>query len=170
MSFVCLLSWANGGKRGWDESLQGQIFFFSVIFLRGNLPFGGSVPSKVAPKGLISYVSLSIAALRHNLSFQVDCKLFVISLHGVQATFVLLLYSHGVVSDSLQPHGLQHTRLLCPSLTLGVCSGSCPRSWWCQLTISFPERWIPERFPLLLLPSVFPSINVFSSELAPWIR
>ena len=39
--------------------------------------------------------------------------------------------------DSLQPHGLQHTRLLCPPLSLGVCSNSCPWSRWCSLTISF---------------------------------
>ena len=41
---------------------------------------------------------------------------------------LLLLFSHSVVSDSLQPHGLQHTRLPCPSLSPGVCSNSCPLS------------------------------------------
>ena len=40
------------------------------------------------------------------------------------------------MSDSLQPHELQHTRLPSPSLSLGVCSNSCPLSWWCYLTIS----------------------------------
>ena len=45
-------------------------------------------------------------------------------------------FSHYVMSDSLQPHGLQHTRLLCPSLPPGVCSNSCPVSRWCHLTIS----------------------------------
>ena len=34
------------------------------------------------------------------------------------------------------PHGLQHTRLPCPSLTLGACSNSCPLSQWCHPTIS----------------------------------
>ena len=34
------------------------------------------------------------------------------------------------------PHGMQHTRLLCPSLSPGVCSDSCPLSRWCYLTIS----------------------------------
>ena len=37
---------------------------------------------------------------------------------------------------TLQPHGLQHTRLLCPPLSPRVCSDSCPLSWWCYLTIS----------------------------------
>ena len=48
----------------------------------------------------------------------------------------LLLFSRLVVSDSLQPHGLQHARLPCPSLPLGVCSNSLPLSWWCHPTIS----------------------------------
>ena len=37
---------------------------------------------------------------------------------------------------TLQPHGLQHTRLLCPSLAPGVGSNLCPLSWWCHPTIS----------------------------------
>ena len=40
------------------------------------------------------------------------------------------------MSNSLQPHGLQHARLPCPSLSPGVCSNSCPLSWWCHPTIS----------------------------------
>ena len=39
---------------------------------------------------------------------------------------VLLLLSHQVMSNSSQPHGLQHTRLLCPSPSPGVCPSSCP--------------------------------------------
>ena len=42
------------------------------------------------------------------------------------------------MSDSLRPHGLQHTRLLCPPLSPGVCSISCPLSWWCHPTILSP--------------------------------
>ena len=48
----------------------------------------------------------------------------------------LLLFSRSVVSNSLRPHGLQHTRLPCPSPSLGVCSNSCPLSWWCHPIIS----------------------------------
>ena len=36
--------------------------------------------------------------------------------------------SRSVMSDSLRPHGLQHTRLPCPSPTPGACSNSCPSS------------------------------------------
>ena len=40
------------------------------------------------------------------------------------------------MSNSLQPHGLQYARLLCPPLSPGVCSNSCLKSQWCYLTIS----------------------------------
>ena len=40
----------------------------------------------------------------------------------------LLLFSHSVVSDPLQSHGLQYARLPCASLSPGVCSNSCPLS------------------------------------------
>ena len=40
------------------------------------------------------------------------------------------------MSDSLWPHELQHTRLLCPPLSPRVCSDSCLLGWWCYLTIS----------------------------------
>ena len=40
------------------------------------------------------------------------------------------------MSNSLQPHGLQHARLPCPLLSPGVCSSSCPLSRWCYPTIS----------------------------------
>ena len=41
---------------------------------------------------------------------------------------MLSLFSSWVMSDSLQPHELQHARLPCPSLFPGVCSDSCPLS------------------------------------------
>ena len=40
------------------------------------------------------------------------------------------------MSDSFRPHGLQHTRVPCPSLSPGACSNSCPSSQWCHPTIS----------------------------------
>ena len=45
-------------------------------------------------------------------------------------------FSCSVVSNSLQPHELQHTRLPCPSPTPGAHSNSCPSSQWCHPTIS----------------------------------
>ena len=67
--------------------------------------------------------------------------------------YLLLLFSHLVLSDSLQPHGFQHAKLSCPPLSPGVCSNSCSLSRWHCLTISssaaffsfclqsFPASW-----------------------------
>ena len=42
--------------------------------------------------------------------------------------------SRSVMSKSLQPHGLQHARLPCPSPSPGVCSNLCPLSQWWERT------------------------------------
>ena len=60
-------------------------------------------------------------------------------------------FSHSVVSDSLQPHGLQHTRPPCPSPTPRVNSNSCRLSQWCHPTISssvIPFSSCPQPFPV----------------------
>ena len=72
-------------------------------------------------------------------------------------------FSCSVVSDSLRPHGLQHTRLPCPSPAPGAWSNSFIKS----VTLS---NHLILCHPLLLLPSVLPSIRVFSSESALHVR
>ena len=60
------------------------------------------------------------------------------------------LFSRSVVSDSLWPHGLQHTRLPCPSPTPGAYSNSFSSSRWCHPTISFsviPFSFCHQSFP-----------------------
>ena len=55
------------------------------------------------------------------------------------------------MSDSLWPYGLQHPILSCPSLSSGVCSSSCPLSWWWHPTISSsvaPFSSCPQSFPV----------------------
>ena len=74
--------------------------------------------------------------------------------------FLLLLFSKQVMSDSLRPHGLQHARLPCPSLSPGVYRNSS----------LIPFNHLILSHPLLLLPSIFPSIRVFSNELSLRIR
>ena len=66
-------------------------------------------------------------------------------------------FIHSVLSNSLRPHGLQHTRVPCPSSTPGACSSSCPSSRWCHPAISSsvipfsscPQYlWASESFPM----------------------
>ena len=52
-----------------------------------------------------------------------------------QEMVFMLLFSRSVMSNSLQPHGLQHTRLPCPSLSPGVCPNSCSLSQWCHPSV-----------------------------------
>ena len=61
---------------------------------------------------------------------------------------MLLLLSCSVVSDSLWPHGLQHTGLSCPLLSPTVCSNSCLLSQWCHPTISSLSSPSPPAFNL----------------------
>ena len=48
----------------------------------------------------------------------------------------MLFFSCSVMSNSLWPYVLQHTRLPYPSPSPGACSNSCPLPWWCHPTIS----------------------------------
>ena len=50
--------------------------------------------------------------------------------------FSSVQFSHSVMSNSLQPHELQHARPPCPTPTPGVHSNSCPSSRWCHPAIS----------------------------------
>ena len=63
------------------------------------------------------------------LSFIFDGELKSFQFSSVQ-------FSCSLVPDSLRPHGLQHTRPLCPLPTPRVYSDSCPLSWWYHPTIS----------------------------------
>ena len=72
----------------------------------------------------------------------------------------LLLFSHSVMFDSLQPHGLPHARLPCPSPS--------PQSLFKLMSIEsvMASNHLILCLPLLLMLWVFPSIKVFSNELA----
>ena len=76
----------------------------------------------------------------------------------------LFLCCSVAMSDSLGPHGLQHTRLPCPSPSSGVCSNS-----WVHWVV-MPSNHFILCTSLLFLPLIFPSIRVFSSESALCIR
>ena len=63
---------------------------------------------------------------------------------------LLSQFSHSVVSGSLRPHELQHSRPPCPSPTPGVHADSCPLNWWCHPAIScsvVPFSSCPQSLP-----------------------
>ena len=65
--------------------------------------------------------------------------------------------------DNLRPHGLQHARPPCPTPTPRAYSNLCIES-------VMPSNHLILHHPLLLLPSIFPSIGVFSNESVHCIR
>ena len=74
-----------------------------------------------------------------------------------------LQFSSSVMSDSLLPHRLPHTRLPCPSRTPGTCSHSCPSSQWCHPIIS--SSVVPFSSCLQFFPATgsFPKSQFFPS-------
>ena len=77
--------------------------------------------------------------------------------------FSSVQFSRSVASDSLRPHGLQHTRIPCPSPTPEACSNSCPSSGWYHPTMSssvVPFSSCLHSFPLS---GSFPVTQLFTS-------
>ena len=75
-----------------------------------------------------------------------------------------MLFSCPVMSDSLQPYGLQHARPPCPSPSPGVCPGLCSLHEWCHPDISscdVPFSFCPQSFPAL---GTFQMCHLFTSD------
>ena len=69
--------------------------------------------------------------------YEQNSNIFEGKIFVIYVGWTSLLFSRSIVSNSLWPHGLQHTRLPFPSPSPGVCSNSCPLSQWCHRTISY---------------------------------
>ena len=108
-------------------------------------------------------VSLLIYIKFRNFSFKYSLNYFIIHIRFLEEHYKYCRFLCCCSVAKLFPtlcnlHGLQHTRPPCPSPSPSVCSNACPSSRWCHPTISFSV--------VLLPPSVFPSIRVFSNESA----
>ena len=109
---------------------------------------GPSWPRGQTPMTFVSWIVRSVVYPQHHLGsvspayFSLHClgspsKKHKHSLRNSEiCVFHLLLFSHSVVSDSLQPHGLRHSRLPCLSSSPGAWSNWCPLSQWCHPTVS----------------------------------
>ena len=105
--------------------------------------------------------------IRHSYVSQIGSQGLYQSCHLgspiLSVQFCSVHFSRSVVSDSLRPHGLQQASPPCPSPTPGVYSNLSIKS-------VMPTNHLILRHPLLLLPSIFPSIRVFSNESVLRIR
>ena len=105
------------------------------------------------------YVGLLWHSILH-IILTLPCSLW----NNLPLEFSSVQFSHSVMSDSLRPHESQHARPPCPSLTPGVYSNSCPSE------SVMPSNHLILCHPLLLPPSIFPSIRIFSNESLLCIR
>ena len=133
----------------WDTILYLQLILAHRIYCSFLLAFTGAIEESVASVIVISFYIISFSLwllLRYCLCFW--CS-------AIQWWYVSVQFSCSAVSDSLQPRGLHHARLPCPSPTPKVCSNSCPSSWWCYPTISSLLSPSPPAFNLFQCQGLF---------------
>ena len=106
--------------------------------------------------GFHSYILDKLLRLNLSASKVLSCCTAWVPPHYYSHQFRSVQFSRSVVSDSLRPHGLQHTRPPCPSLTPRVCSYSM------SIESVMPSNHLILGRPLLLPPSIFPSIREMS--------
>ena len=138
--------------RYWSSWLLG----FQILRLIAMAHSGTFLPTE-------SYAISLSGSLVFRLGLYLPSAFLVLQLADVYL-YIYLPISHSVLSDSLGPHGLQHARLPCPSPTPRAYSNSCP----IELVMSC--NCLILCHILLLLPSIFPRIRVFSNESVLCIR
>ena len=89
--------------------------------------------------------------------FYFNLQAFLVHLSSIQ-------FSRSIVSNSLGPHGLQHTMLPCPWPTPGACSNSCSASQWCSPTISSSVIPFSSCSQSLPVSGSFPVNQLFASD------
>ena len=78
--------------------------------------------------------------------------------------FSSVQFSRSVMSDSLQPHEMQHARLPCPSPSLEVCPSSCPLHWWYYPAISSSDIFFSFCLQSFPASETFPMSQLFESD------
>ena len=82
----------------------------------------------------------------------------------IESDMTSVQFSHSVMSDSLWPHGLQHSRPPCPSSTPRVYSNSCPLSQWCHPIISSSVTPFSSHLQSFPASGSFPMSQLFASS------
>ena len=133
-----------------------QCFHFSSIYL----PWSDGIGCHD-----FSFWMLSFKPAFSFSSFTLIKRLFSSSpLSATRVVSSALLFSHPLMSDSLWPHGLQHARPPCPSLSPEFCPRSCPLYQWCRPAVSSSDAlfsFCPQSFPAS---RTFPMSQLFASD------
>ena len=154
-SIRCPTNWISLLGRTTDFLKQ----WVSFWYLNRKPPLKNERIPRALPSFSTSLMAL-ILAITQTMSEFVALK----PLNNLKAICMIVHFSSLVMTNSLQPHGLRHARLPCLSPTLGAYSNSCPLSQVMQ------SNHLIFYCPLLLPPSIFPSIRVFSNELVLCIK
>ena len=77
--------------------------------------------------------------------------------------FLLVVFSYWVMFNSMQPHGPQQVRLLCPPLSARICLNSCLLSWWCHVTNSSSLAFFSSFLHYFSASRSFPMSHLFVS-------
>ena len=105
-------------------------------------------------KNSLKYITSYFLLTYYNMFFKVlQCFIQAVSIQ----------FGFSIMADSLQPHGLQHTVLPCPSPTPGSYSNSCPFSQRCHPTISFSVIPFPSCLQSFPASGSFPVSHFFTS-------
>ena len=133
----------------WMPGYRSRTGLWYILQLSCLCSFKNKATGKSCPSWIILHLTSSDSSNHVGIQIRMTgCSL----LQSVQ-------FSHSVVSNSLWLHGLKHTGLPCPSPSPSACLNSCPLSQWCHPRVS-----VILCHSLLLLPSIFSSISVFSNE------
>ena len=146
----------------WNWGLEKVSDFLKVIKLEvpAQGPFRLALPYLPwsLPQATLLWITVKEMETRRQVEWHGDCSPW-----GITHYLYFSQFSCSVMSHSLQPHGLQHARLPCPSPTPRACPNSCPLNWWCHPTIS--SSVIPFSSCLQSFPASgsFPMSQLFAS-------
>ena len=134
---------------------------FLFLYFLFPLPFCGLLEHFLEFHFYFYIVILSAFISIGFLAFILRITLYIHNLS--QSQFSSVQFSRSVMSDSLRPHGPQHTRPPCPSPAPGVYSNSCPLSRWCHPTISSSVVLFSSCVQSFLASGFFPMSQFFAS-------
>ena len=160
-SFACCHQYVFFKKLSFQVFCPSFFFFFSIelyeLFLYLDInPFSVLSIANIFSHLVGCLLILSVVFITVQKLLKFNRVLFVY--FCIFFLYLQLLFSHSVVSDSLWPHRLQHTRLPYPSLSPRICSNSM------FIESVMPYNHLILCLPLVLLPSIFLSIRVSPSE------
>ena len=110
----------------------------------------------------------TVVDLQCHIGFGCTAERFSVFTDYTPLEVIFLLFTQSCLT--LQPHGLHHARLPCPSPSPGACSNSCPLSWWCHPTISsfvVPKLEFPVLCSISLLFIYFTHSSLYLLILCP---